>query len=843
MVSATSAALAKTRSVVATAESFVLQRKASVLSGLTDMGGSTGMNQLNQFRDQSQNRERYALYRGHVYSAINALAQEAGKQPAHVGRKKSKTDKDKKPKDKKSTSTEHIRRKMPTTLRTKAAATELEIAEDHPLTKNLERPNKLQTRSVFVQSFVANLCLTGWAFVVAGEKPNKKGYEFYSVPTTWVHPVHDKGAFAEFKIYDPSDPNADRTTTIPGNQVGFAHFPKPSDPLGAVAPAAAQSEAIKIDSYIQSSQKIFFENGVFPSVIVTVGANPHPDVPGGIRPRLTAPQRRQVNAAIKKVSGGIANYGNPAIVDGLIEKIERLSATQNEMGWEKSEKAVRSRILAAFGVHPFMLGDEVAGSYAQSYNVKEIFYGRVNTFLDMLSVVMTGFTDSEEGFIKEADDLIIWWDECKASDPSMEKAMWEAARQRDDVTQNEFRAWMGLPPDEDDEEAIINKTIIQHVHKIAADTKAGTITVEQSVAMLKGLGLPSDIAEEIAGEGPTEEDLAAQQQAMMGGVPGQPGQPGQQPPGAPGQPPQAGQKPGAKPPKKKPPTPEEALESATAELKNAISVLKDEPRRVLQDLVERSSLIDDKAFCPTGEGGGIDTSCGSGSGSGDSKKPPRASDKPVADKPKKPPKQDKPESSAPSGSGSDKKIGEFKKLSAANAEKELSKSANQWSEGNDYFANRAVKAYAGTSDSFLINNCLRTNCGDKNWKDKAEALGKVLEKTSFPMDVQAHRAINPKDDVDRQKILEHFKSNQGQTFVDSAFVSTTANKKYADDWSKKMGKNEPIKVMVLVPQGAKAAYMPKDIVGRQEWEVMIQKGSKFKVRSVEGNDVVLELLK
>jgi hypothetical protein len=90
--------------------------------------------------------------------------------------------------------------------------------------------------------------------------------------------------------------------------------------------------------------------------------------------------------------GGVANYGEPAIVDGMIESVTRLSATQNEMGWEKSEDKIRTRILSAFGVHPYILGEPVGvGGYAQVVNIEKRFYKRVNTFLDMLSTVVTNF--------------------------------------------------------------------------------------------------------------------------------------------------------------------------------------------------------------------------------------------------------------------------------------------------------------------------------------------------------------------------------------------------------------------------------------------------------------------
>ena len=65
----------------------------------------------------------------------------------------------------------------------------MEVLEDHPLLDVLERPNPIQYRWQFVYSFVANLNLTGRAYVVRDEGEDGRT-EFYCPPTTWVKPNH-----------------------------------------------------------------------------------------------------------------------------------------------------------------------------------------------------------------------------------------------------------------------------------------------------------------------------------------------------------------------------------------------------------------------------------------------------------------------------------------------------------------------------------------------------------------------------------------------------------------------------------------------------------------------------
>lgn len=441
------------------------------------------------FRDDAQAKRRYENFRGVVYAAVNALASEGAAQPVQVGTTRRNA---KSPRGTKS-------------HKEKNGSLTFEPVADHPLVKFLQKPNLLQHRYQFVYSFIANLCLTGWAYLVLGE--NEEGEaELYSLPTNWVKPDHTKGAFAEFYVSNPESSEKMHNEPLTRDQVCFAYLPDPKDPFMGFAPASSQVPAIRIDEAIQSSQMAFFNNGIFPSVVVTVGQQPHPDVPAGLRPRLSPAQRRQVYGAIKKASSGVANYGDPVIVDGLIEKIERLSATQNEMGWEKSEQVVRSRILSAFGVHPFILGEEVASSYAQSAVVDMRFGKKLNVFLGLLSTILTEFAPK---ISQEFEGAVVEWIPYKPDDPGMRDAQWTAARARGDVSQAEYRSYIGLAPDPDAQEADFGPELGTLSLQIAAQVKAGAISPESGVAILKGLGIRGDLAEEIVGGTESDADALA----------------------------------------------------------------------------------------------------------------------------------------------------------------------------------------------------------------------------------------------------------------------------------------------------------------------------------------------
>lgn len=471
-------ALTKQRARITTLHSQYTGAKAA---GTIDLGMGGGESMGGNIFASKAGSERYSLFRGWVYAAINAIASEAAGQPVNIATLKG------------GTAEAGERRSIPqrkelAKLRKKSAEQEWELLYDHPLMEALDNPNPIQGRWQFTYSFIANLCLTGWAYVVGGVGPEGK-LEYYSLPTTWITPIHSPTPFAKFKIQDPSKAaSGSEGVILERENVGFAHLPNPANPLGALSPSGAQVAAIRIDDHIQTSQERFFENGIFPSVIVTVGKDPHPDhnPAGGIRPRLSGEQRRQVVGAIRKVMSGVSNYGNPAIVDGLIEKIERVSATSTEMGWDKSEDKVRTRILSAFGVHPYILGEPVSvGGYAQAAKIEERFCKRVNTYLEMLSNLMTSLS----GLAQSSEKIYVWWEPCASSDPSLRSMNLREARKNGDITKNELRAELGFPPDDSG---------------IGSDTRAplldtvGGMTGYVSIATAVGQGMMSAEAAAIA---------------------------------------------------------------------------------------------------------------------------------------------------------------------------------------------------------------------------------------------------------------------------------------------------------------------------------------------------------
>jgi len=476
--------------------SFALQQQAfhsamdlKQAGGLSSQLAVDSMAGMGDMRSQSQNRMRYGLYRGWLYSAINALGEAGSGQPVSVYKSKAKREETR----------QALHRlnqvKGNRFMLTKHEQDRLELIESDPLIDTLRHPNPIQGQMQFVYSFIVNFLLTGWSYIVAGEGEN--GLELYSLPTTWITPDHSKGPFSAFKFRNPNN-RTQEPETLTREQVGFAHMPNPGNPLAAMAPAESQMLAIRIDDHIQSSQEQFFENGIFPSAAIIVGKQPHPHNQGGggTRPILSARQKRQIYSAISKSWTSSSRYGLPVILDGLIEKIERFSATQNEMGWEKSEDKIKRRILSAFGLHSFILGENMPGSYAQAYIIDDRTCRKVNVYLHMLGQIVSNLAGNGE---RE-----VFWHPCTPDDPSTERQYWQMGLQFNMVEDSEFRSKLQLPPREPKEESKgLANTVggAQLLTDIFTKINLGQLTHDQAVRDVAYLfGMSESDARELIGK-------------------------------------------------------------------------------------------------------------------------------------------------------------------------------------------------------------------------------------------------------------------------------------------------------------------------------------------------------
>ncbi len=310
---------------------------------------------------------------------------------------------------------------------------------NHPIGGLLADPSALMTGYSLMWATVASLCLTGRAFwwVPEGEE------QCLQIPPSWVKGHTGTSSYESWKVQPPGHGEA---FTIPADRMVYFSMPSPSDPWGSVSPLEACAAAVNSDHDIQQSQRSMFGRGIHPSHAIMVGKTPHPDVPGGVRPNLSASQQRQIITAIKRRYQGTVKHGEPMILDGLIEDVKQLSHTPSEMDWQASGEAIKDRILQTFGTSPYVIGATEPGSRAASAVAMKHFYQTtINPLIRLMSEAMTEWLAPI--FADDSNKLRVDITPAVADDDEMVNKRAEILTAAGAIKTNELREMMGLPPD------------------------------------------------------------------------------------------------------------------------------------------------------------------------------------------------------------------------------------------------------------------------------------------------------------------------------------------------------------------------------------------------------------
>ena len=229
------------------------------------------------------------------------------------------------------------------------------------------------------------------------------------------------------------------TFEVPSDEMALFSLPDPADPFGSVSPLQTQSPAVATDESIQTAQFRSFKNGLFPGLMIRAGTLPGM-MPGqtGERPHLGPEQRRELVQSIRAVCEGAANYGEPLILDAMIEGVERLTDKPAEMDFLDSGKAVKSRIMQAYGVNPLVVGEIEGANRAQAVVAEEVFVsGAVNPLLEMIGQAMSRWVCPR--FARPTERLVCWIDPAKAHDAELSLKQWEAGLRSGAVGKGEYR--------------------------------------------------------------------------------------------------------------------------------------------------------------------------------------------------------------------------------------------------------------------------------------------------------------------------------------------------------------------------------------------------------------------
>lgn len=363
---------------------------------------------------------------------------------------------------------------------------EPEPLQTHPIIELLKDPNDLMTGWGLMWATVASINLTGRAFWWVPEGNEN----LFLLPASWIKGFEGTTRFQSWRVQPEGH---GEQFDIASERIVYFALPNPSDPWGSISPLQTVAPAVNNDADIQASQRQAFTRGIHPSHAIFVGKQPHPDVPGGVRPALTNAQQRQIVEAVKRRYAGVANHGEPLVLDALIEDVKRLSNTPDEMDWQRSAVQVKDRILQAFGTSPYILGGSEPGSRAASSAAEEHFVAStVNPLIRLMTESMSEWMAPMFG-----DGLRIWIEPCEAHDADMALRWAETLAKHGVITVHELRrlAPFGLQEDRAFDGQIVGGKnqqttglIEEGLSNLVSDLMAGR-TADDIVERSKGYGL------------------------------------------------------------------------------------------------------------------------------------------------------------------------------------------------------------------------------------------------------------------------------------------------------------------------------------------------------------------
>jgi HK97 family phage portal protein len=312
--------------------------------------------------------------------------------------------------------------------------------ESHPLLDLLNDPNDLQIAWSLWYTTVASLELTGRQLWYVPQRGDENGEpKIFPIPTPWLVGFNGSTRFESFRIRPPGQVEE---TLIPADEACYFFYPHPCDPRESASPLQAAALAVAADDEIQRSQLAGFKNGIFPRHLLVLGKQANADGTTPAPVTLTGNQKEQLLTAVRQHYAGAAKSGNPLIVgDGLIESVQKLSATPNEMDWGDSSKLTKERICEIFGVSPAILGAVGDVNRASSLAADLHMAATINPKLRLLGDTVTEWIARP----RIDDALRVWFDRYEPRDEDLELKKFDLACRYGGPTLNEVRAFAGLP--------------------------------------------------------------------------------------------------------------------------------------------------------------------------------------------------------------------------------------------------------------------------------------------------------------------------------------------------------------------------------------------------------------
>lgn len=440
-------------------------------------GGSTELHPFEDPQFANAVRQYKAGLRDHPYAAIRPVAVKIADLPFRCGTQISRADRAKapspagkpgagggsgangKPSPNRFRPKSFLQLLAPEFI-SKAMAEGLEQDDNHPLLDVFENPNPYMSGWAMLYCTAMSIEATGRSFWWIIDTPNsEQPLQLWYLPSTWVRPVHtEQGPFRGWRVKPPGmteQEAEEKFGIIPFEDMVYFAYPDPSDPLSSFSPMQSQARAINTDEELQKAQFAGMVNSGKPGMVLTAGRLEHPAMTGpGPRPVLTPEQRSQLINAVRLAYAGAMHYGDPIIIDGLIESVAPYTLTPADLDFPNGSMLTKDRIFQGIGTNPIIAGQVEGVNRATSYVAQENFYAnKVNPLATMMSQAATARLGPR--FAAKAPDgatlaggrkFYVWLEKAKAFDADLRLSELSLLADNKAITKDELREPLGLPP-------------------------------------------------------------------------------------------------------------------------------------------------------------------------------------------------------------------------------------------------------------------------------------------------------------------------------------------------------------------------------------------------------------
>lgn len=307
---------------------------------------------------------------------------------------------------------------------------------NHPLQDLLNAPNKYMSNGDLNYHAVSHLALTGESYIWKWRNPAGFPYELWPLPTSWVQPAENGG----YTVYQ----GASRPRQfVPVSDMVVSLLPDPTHPRRGLSPLRAALKDVQIDDERADYTMEMMVNTPSPGLIFSQPENWDDE------------QKQQIRATLM---GGLGRgqRGRAVFMSGSDVDLQ-VPAPMKDMDWKGLANLGESRVCAALGVPPILVGLRVgldSATYSNYEVAEKAFYrGTMSALWTRLDGAFTrGFIASEPG--EEDSGLEVYCDTTlvrglrEEADKLAERAgkLFAAAL----ITRNEAREMAGLEALEDD---------------------------------------------------------------------------------------------------------------------------------------------------------------------------------------------------------------------------------------------------------------------------------------------------------------------------------------------------------------------------------------------------------